>query len=330
MERMLFVGHRGAKAELPENTLRSIKRAFERGAAGAEFDLQRSADGALVVLHDDTLQRTAKFQAWSSTMPNSSSYENEAEYLSLLSTPVDQLPLSKINSVIVGNEDTDTAALLFDALKVLHEATNNAALQMKAAASDLSRAAEDPLSRQQVSASLYPQPFFLAELKGGDIRCVPLAAQVILEACGDFGESKGGSGRDAVEVAAPLGGLRREQIKWIGFDIEVMKEAKRLMPLHESYHVSHPFTVESALEIIDEASEAGLDGVDFFATPDAVTKEVVATAHAKGLKVIVWEWGRYPDSDLPERWGAMASNGVDIFTSSMPAALDEWSMEQKS
>ena len=193
MERMLFVGHRGAKAELPENTLRSIKRAFERGAAGAEFDLQRSADGALVVLHDDTLQRTAKFQAWSSTMPNSSSYENEAEYLSLLSTPVDQLPLSKINSVIVGNEDTDTAALLFDALKVLHEATNNAALQMKAAASDLSRAAEDPLSRQQVSASLYPQPFFLAELKGGDIRCVPLAAQVILEACGDFGESKGGS-----------------------------------------------------------------------------------------------------------------------------------------
>ena len=112
MERMLFVGHRGAKAELPENTLRSIKRAFERGAAGAEFDLQRSADDALVVLHDDTLQRTAKFQAWSSTMPNSSSYENEAEYLSLLSTPVDQLPLSKINSVIVGNEDRHCCAAL--------------------------------------------------------------------------------------------------------------------------------------------------------------------------------------------------------------------------
>lgn len=52
------VGHRGAAAFAPENTLPSFRHAVEVGADAVELDLLCSADGRLVVIHDDTLQRT--------------------------------------------------------------------------------------------------------------------------------------------------------------------------------------------------------------------------------------------------------------------------------
>ena len=53
------VAHRGAGAALPENTLVGFEHTVLGGLAdGVEFDVQRTADGALVVLHDETLDRT--------------------------------------------------------------------------------------------------------------------------------------------------------------------------------------------------------------------------------------------------------------------------------
>jgi glycerophosphoryl diester phosphodiesterase len=52
------VAHRGASAEAPENTLAAVRRAIARDADLVEIDVQRSKDGALVVLHDTTLART--------------------------------------------------------------------------------------------------------------------------------------------------------------------------------------------------------------------------------------------------------------------------------
>lgn len=54
---MLRIAHRGASAQAPENTLAAIRRAIELGAAWVEVDVQACADG-LVVIHDDTLERT--------------------------------------------------------------------------------------------------------------------------------------------------------------------------------------------------------------------------------------------------------------------------------
>ncbi len=56
--RTLILGHRGAPAEAPENTLAAIRRALERGADGVEVDVQRCADGRLVLIHDTTVDRT--------------------------------------------------------------------------------------------------------------------------------------------------------------------------------------------------------------------------------------------------------------------------------
>ena len=52
------VAHRGASSEAPENTLAAVRRAIARDADLVEVDLQRTKDGALVVMHDTTLART--------------------------------------------------------------------------------------------------------------------------------------------------------------------------------------------------------------------------------------------------------------------------------
>lgn len=52
------IAHRGASAYAPENTLASIDRAAKLGFSWVENDVQRTKDGELVVIHDDSLERT--------------------------------------------------------------------------------------------------------------------------------------------------------------------------------------------------------------------------------------------------------------------------------
>src|ERR1041384_5902104 len=56
--RPLLLGHRGAMARAPENTLGSFQAAVDDGGDGVELDVQLSADAVPVVLHDDLLDRT--------------------------------------------------------------------------------------------------------------------------------------------------------------------------------------------------------------------------------------------------------------------------------
>jgi glycerophosphoryl diester phosphodiesterase len=55
---MLVIGHRGASGYAPEHTFASYDLALELGADYIEQDLQMTSDGVLVVMHDDTLDRT--------------------------------------------------------------------------------------------------------------------------------------------------------------------------------------------------------------------------------------------------------------------------------
>ena len=52
------IGHRGAAARAPENTLAGLRKAKELGAGWVEFDVMLSRDGVPVLIHDETLQRT--------------------------------------------------------------------------------------------------------------------------------------------------------------------------------------------------------------------------------------------------------------------------------
>lgn len=51
--------HRGASADAPENTLPAFALAVDQGADGIELDVQRTADGELVVIHDELVNRTS-------------------------------------------------------------------------------------------------------------------------------------------------------------------------------------------------------------------------------------------------------------------------------
>ena len=55
---MNYWAHRGLSRLYPENTLTAFRAACEYDIAGIELDIQMSADGALVVIHDETVDRT--------------------------------------------------------------------------------------------------------------------------------------------------------------------------------------------------------------------------------------------------------------------------------
>ncbi len=55
---MMIMGHRGAAALEPENTLRSIERAIHVGVDAVEIDVHLTRDKKLIVIHDDTVDRT--------------------------------------------------------------------------------------------------------------------------------------------------------------------------------------------------------------------------------------------------------------------------------
>ncbi|QGQ20460.1 glycerophosphodiester phosphodiesterase [Cellulomonas sp. JZ18] len=54
----LVVAHRGNSSVAPQNTLAAFEAAWRAGAGSIEIDVQRTADGQVVVIHDDTLDAT--------------------------------------------------------------------------------------------------------------------------------------------------------------------------------------------------------------------------------------------------------------------------------
>jgi glycerophosphoryl diester phosphodiesterase len=59
-EQVLNIGHRGASGLAPEHTFPAYDLALKQGADYIEQDLQQASDGTLVVIHDATLDRTAR------------------------------------------------------------------------------------------------------------------------------------------------------------------------------------------------------------------------------------------------------------------------------
>jgi glycerophosphoryl diester phosphodiesterase len=90
----LVIGHRGASAHAPENTLASFRLALEQGADGIEFDVKLSQSGEVVIMHDTSVDRTTNG-----------------------SGNVHQLPLHQLRQLDAGNgERVPTLDELFESL----------------------------------------------------------------------------------------------------------------------------------------------------------------------------------------------------------------------
>ena len=57
-KKIIVTGHRGASGHAPENTLSAMRIAIEMGADFSELDVQETADGEIILLHDATLTKT--------------------------------------------------------------------------------------------------------------------------------------------------------------------------------------------------------------------------------------------------------------------------------
>ncbi len=58
MKTILKIAHRGAKGYEPENTLVSFQKALDMQVDGIELDVHLSSDGHLIVIHDETIDKT--------------------------------------------------------------------------------------------------------------------------------------------------------------------------------------------------------------------------------------------------------------------------------
>ena len=102
---MDIIAHRGASFDAPENTLSSVRLAWEQDADGIEIDLQITQDRKVVLLHDEDVSRTTqsdgliKFLRWSEIcLMDAGSWKDESyrgEQIPLLETIWPTIPDGK-------------------------------------------------------------------------------------------------------------------------------------------------------------------------------------------------------------------------------------------
>lgn len=64
MRTVRVLAHRGACGYAPENTMPAFQMALDMGADGIELDVQMTKDGEIVVIHDETINRTSNGRGW--------------------------------------------------------------------------------------------------------------------------------------------------------------------------------------------------------------------------------------------------------------------------
>ncbi|HKO63414.1 MAG TPA: glycerophosphodiester phosphodiesterase family protein [Pyrinomonadaceae bacterium] len=133
----LILGHRGASAVAPENTLAAFAQANDDGSDGIEFDVRLSSDGVAVVIHDDTLRRTA-------LVPGSVSAMTAAE---LQKVDVGSWFTEKFGGRSFSTETIPTLADVFDLFAV-----NNGVLYVEMKCDDVQAAALATAVVRQISA----------------------------------------------------------------------------------------------------------------------------------------------------------------------------------
>ena len=123
-EKVAIIAHRGARSLAPENTMSAAVKAFESGAYGWELDVAMSRDGEVVLIHDDTLERTSNVQAVFPDRSPWSVYDFTYDELTQLefgswfvdSDPFDQIAQGQISDADIKHYQSEQIPTLREAL----------------------------------------------------------------------------------------------------------------------------------------------------------------------------------------------------------------------
>jgi glycerophosphoryl diester phosphodiesterase len=262
---MKIFGHRGASHWAPENSKSSILKAWELGAHGVEFDVQLTKDDQIILLHDDSLERTGNF-----IDPSKNSHQ---ELKKFLSEPIRNLKWSEISQseIEIGS--------YFD-----------------------QNFSQEPLITFSSALKLLPpQKEFLVEIKGGDYQIIKPLEKLILK--NQFKKFQ-------------------QQVKFIGFDVPLMVELKKVFPQIECYAI---FENPPQLDQLELVFKGNLNGIDLKADQKGINKEVMLEINEfqnKNLKKKRWNLITWvissPLVDGIENAKRLRELGVDILTSNLP------------
>lgn len=309
---MKLFAHRGASSACPENTAAAFTNALSGdggkrpATTGVECDMQLLRDGTIIVLHDDTLRRTAD-------------HAINAAHAALFDTPVTELSWDELRDVDVGAwKDAKWAGermLPVAEFFALIASSNGAAALVELKGGDQAMV-EPAVAAARVCAAL---PF-------SHVFNIPFIQTTEAQVLVDLHS----------QVALEDGGLAAESIWWISFDLQLVSAMKDSLPQTSAWHVAHvkPEQGEAkCLELIAAAQKAGIDGVDFAALPDVVTPAVFEAAKAAGIGIGVWVssgLGRsYGASvDTPANCKLFSDRGAVFFTSDMPEDVWAWWAEE--
>ena len=161
-----MIGHRGAAKYAPENTLAGLRKAKALGCCWVEFDVRLTADGQLVLLHDDRLQRTTDGQGKASELPLAAVRRHDAG--------------SRFDAGFTG----ERVPTLEQAVRLLAELGLAANVELKAVHG---RGADTGIAAANMLARLWPSELpaplissFLFDALAAARRCVPEIARGVL------------------------------------------------------------------------------------------------------------------------------------------------------
>jgi len=234
----MYIAHRGASYDAPENTLVSVKLAWQKNADAVEIDVHLSKDNRIIVIHDKDTKRTS------------------GEKLVVKETNSDELRKMDVG----GFKGSD-----FIGEKI-------------------------PFLEEVIETIPAGKKLFI------EIKCGTEVLPYL---------------KDIVEKSS-----KKEQLMIIGFNFEVVENAKNLIPGVPAYWLHFNVVGEYDKKWIEKAKQAGLDGLNF--RFKGITPGYAKAVHEAGLKIFTWT------VDDPKEAKRLIELGIDGITTNRP----EWLKNQ--
>ncbi len=287
-----FVAHRGANNEAPgnslvhrpENTLPAMLEAYRVGAHYVECDIHMTRDNRIVVLHDDTLRRTASY--------NPSKKLTLEQFKKILDTKipelryedeVSQVSVGAYNSRIPEEFHTTSISPLEEFLEQLQNNTDRR---------------------------------LIIELKAGDVAIIDVLQKLIARCAREFNLKP----EQLIFISFDYN-LIAESKKVLPQHKHLFLTVAQLTPEDEKLGYYHLIKDKVTLEkYIQMAKDARLDGLDVEYDAASVDAEFIRTIHSADLCCAIWTYEQDDNLDMAKR---MLQAGADYINTNQPQYMFE-------